>query len=146
MHRIVGGGDARYGNEEFLKNVEAWAASVRDFPEHVLHREFDQVLWTDYHCYVRFIDFGSLPCFVALSELASTEERREELQRGYAQYLQLYAKDLELPGPYLKTRSTNDFDRSLDVKFYVGNTAAGNVDFLFPTSEFIVLYPRLSSP
>ncbi len=33
---LSGGGDARYGNEEFLKNVEAWAASVRDFPECVL--------------------------------------------------------------------------------------------------------------
>ena len=31
----AGGGDARYGNEEFLKNVEAWAASVKDYPEYV---------------------------------------------------------------------------------------------------------------
>ena len=29
----IGGGDPRYGNEEFLKNVEAWAASVKDYPE-----------------------------------------------------------------------------------------------------------------
>ena len=32
---FAGGGDARYGNEEFLKNVEAWAASVKDYPEYV---------------------------------------------------------------------------------------------------------------
>jgi hypothetical protein len=30
---IAEGGDPRYGNEDFLKNVEAWAASIINYPE-----------------------------------------------------------------------------------------------------------------
>ncbi|KAI0087156.1 MAC/Perforin domain-containing protein [Irpex rosettiformis] len=122
---VTRGGDARYGNEEFLKNVEAWANSVKEYPE--------------------FIDFGSLPCFVALSELASTESRRQTLREGYAQYVQLYAKDLELPGPYLRARVSNDLDENLEAYLTVGESG-GYVTIKFPTnrtSDWYVISPGL---
>jgi hypothetical protein len=33
LTRCTEGGDPRYGNEDFLKNVEAWAASIMQYPE-----------------------------------------------------------------------------------------------------------------
>ena len=86
---------------------------------------------------VRFIDFGSLPCFVALSELASTEARRQVLRKGYAQYVQLYAKDLELPGPYLRARLSNDLNENLRASLMVGG-GGGYININFPFSEFMM--------
>ncbi len=34
LTRISGGGDPRYGNEQFLQNAAEWAASVIDYPEY----------------------------------------------------------------------------------------------------------------
>ena len=86
---------------------------------------------------VRFIDFGSLPCFIALSELASTEARRKILRQGYAQYVKLYSKDLESPGPYLRARVTKDLDEKLEAYLTIGESG-GFVTIKFPTSEFIL--------
>ena len=86
---------------------------------------------------VRFIDFGSLPCFIALSELASTEARRKVLRQGYAQYVKLYSKDLESPGPYLRARVTKDLDEKLEA--YLTIKEQGNfITIKFPTSQFVL--------
>lgn len=34
---LIGGGDPKYGNENFLNNTEKWAESILDFPEYVVH-------------------------------------------------------------------------------------------------------------
>ena len=86
---------------------------------------------------VRFIDFGSLPCFIALSELASTEARRKALRQGYAQYVKLYAKDLESPGPYLRARVTKDLDEKLEAYLAV-NEKGSFITIKFPTSQFVL--------
>ncbi|KAI0703826.1 hypothetical protein BC835DRAFT_1317756 [Cytidiella melzeri] len=84
------GGDPRYGNEDFLKNVEAWAASIVDYPE--------------------FVDFRSLPCFTSIYEFATTTERRGVLENAYTEFEKQYANSLALPGPYLKARLTKNID------------------------------------
>lgn len=83
---------------------------------------------------VRFIDFGSLPCFIALSELASTETRRQALRKGYTQYLKLYTKDLELPGPYLSARSTKEYNLNLNSGAWVVGPL-DSISISYPVSE-----------
>ena len=119
-----------------MKNVKAWTASVKDFPEYVSYRTIISYCRLIFDITsVRFIDFGSLPCFIALSDLASTETRRKALREGYAQYVKLYTKDLELPGPYLRSRHTTDYDKNLDRGVFVGEYEAGLVTLKYPTSE-----------
>ncbi|KAI0812731.1 MAC/Perforin domain-containing protein [Irpex lacteus] len=108
---ITRGGDPRYGNEQFLQNAVEWAASVIDYPE--------------------FVDFGSSPCLVGLWELASTPARRDELEKAYAQYVEEYKADLEMPGPYLKARLTTDIVEAGAAISY----ALGSVSLRFPTSR-----------
>ncbi|KAI0684450.1 MAC/Perforin domain-containing protein [Cytidiella melzeri] len=89
---VTRGGNPMYGDEEFPKNVAAWKESTLYFPV--------------------FVDFGSLPCFTGLWEFASTPERRDVLQKAYAQFVTLYAQDLTAHGPFLRARLTQDFDSS----------------------------------
>ncbi|KAI0700905.1 MAC/Perforin domain-containing protein [Cytidiella melzeri] len=91
---VTKGGDPRYGNEEFLKNVENWAGSVVDYPA--------------------FVEFGSLPCFTGIWELSDDKDRRETLQKAYANYVKLYAQELELPGPYVEARLNTNYDDKKD--------------------------------
>ncbi|KAI0685525.1 hypothetical protein BC835DRAFT_516999 [Cytidiella melzeri] len=110
---VTKGGDPRYGNEEFLKNVEAWAGSILDYPE--------------------FVDFGSLPCFTGLWEFASTPERRTALQQAYTQFVMLYAQDLTVPGPFLRARLTQDVNDSQDA--FVKLDGGGIVTYTFPRNR-----------
>ncbi|KAI0683226.1 hypothetical protein BC835DRAFT_1423503 [Cytidiella melzeri] len=98
---ITKGGDPRYGNEEFLKNVGEWAASIVDYPE--------------------FVEFGSLPCFQGIWELAPTRERRQELQEAFPVYVKLYSRDLQLPGPYVEARLSRAFDEEKNAWFGHGD-------------------------
>ncbi|KAI0091169.1 hypothetical protein BDY19DRAFT_934228 [Irpex rosettiformis] len=122
------GGDPRYGNEEFLKNVEAWAGSIIEYPE--------------------FVDFGSLPCFVGLWEFASTQARRDALKNAYAQFVKLYTADLTLPGPYLEARLTTNFDDSKNAPISVGSTGyEGHIIIKYPTTRsdgFYFVSPAVS--
>ncbi|KAI0091170.1 hypothetical protein BDY19DRAFT_686686 [Irpex rosettiformis] len=121
------GGDPRYGNEEFLKNVEAWAGSIIEYPE--------------------FVDFGSLPCFVGLWEFASTQARRDALKNAYAQFVKLYTADLTLPGPYLEARSTTNFDDSKNAPISVGSTGyEGNIIIKYPVARSDGFYLLSPSP
>ncbi|KAI0341969.1 hypothetical protein BDW22DRAFT_223056 [Trametopsis cervina] len=70
---VTKGGDPRYGNENFLQNVEDWAASIVDYPE--------------------FVEFGSEPCFSGIWELASTKERQETLKNAYPTFVRQYSHD-----------------------------------------------------
>ena len=55
------------------------------------------------------------------------------LREGYAQYVQLYAKDLELPGPYVRARLSNDLDTNLEAGLQ--SSTSGFNTIKFPTSE-----------
>ncbi|KAI0341931.1 hypothetical protein BDW22DRAFT_219508 [Trametopsis cervina] len=111
---VTKGGDPRYGNENFLHNVEAWAASIVDYPE--------------------FVDFGSDPCFTGLWEFASTPERQQTLKNAYPQFIKLYSKDLELPGPYLEARLTSTFDDSQNAYISLKDNT-GHVTLKYPPGE-----------
>jgi hypothetical protein len=80
----------------------------------------------------RFVEFGSKPAFLGIWELAATPDRRDELYNVLKQYAKLYAQNLELPGPYLTVRSTNDFD---DDKNMPIKTKTGDITVKFPKSE-----------
>lgn len=82
----------------------------------------------------RFVDFGSLPAFVGIWELASTPARRNTLQQAYAQFVQLYTADLSLPGPYLHARLTDAIDPSKEATIAVGDVGH-YVAFYFPASK-----------
>ncbi|KAI0341925.1 hypothetical protein BDW22DRAFT_1345703 [Trametopsis cervina] len=111
---VTKGGDPRYGNENFLQNVEAWAASIVEYPE--------------------FVDFGSDPCFTGLWELASTAERTQTLKNAFPQFIKLYAKDLELPGPYLEARLTSTFDYNQNAYISVSHNT-GHVTLMYPPAR-----------
>ncbi|KAI0684449.1 hypothetical protein BC835DRAFT_1422312 [Cytidiella melzeri] len=110
---VTKGGDPRYGNDDFLKNVQEWAASILDYPA--------------------FVDFGSLPCLTGLWEFASTPERREVLQKAYAQFVTLYAQDLIVPGPFLRARLTGDNDESKDA--YASDDGGNFINYKFPANR-----------
>ncbi|KAI0684447.1 hypothetical protein BC835DRAFT_1310575 [Cytidiella melzeri] len=110
---VTKGGDPRYGNDDFLKNVEAWAASILDYPE--------------------FVEFGSLPCLTGLWEFASTPARRDVLQKAYAQFVTLYGQDLTLPGPFLRARLTGDNDESKDA--YASVDGGNFINYKFPANR-----------
>ncbi|KAI0685524.1 hypothetical protein BC835DRAFT_1421168 [Cytidiella melzeri] len=110
---VTKGGDPRYGNENFLKNVEAWAASIIDYPD--------------------FVEFGSLPCLTGLWELASTPERRGVLQKAYAQFVTLYTQDLAIPGPFLRARLTQDFDSSKVASMTIDG--GSYINYQFPSNR-----------
>ncbi|KAI0690007.1 hypothetical protein BC835DRAFT_1418097 [Cytidiella melzeri] len=123
---VTKGGDPRYGNEEFLKNLEAWAASILDFPE--------------------FVDFGSLPCLTGLWEFASTPERRDILQEAYTDFVTRYAQDLTLPGPFLRARITQDMAASLTASILVDD--GGYINYEFPGNRsdgWYYITPALST-
>lgn len=80
----------------------------------------------------RFVEFGSTPAFVGLWEFASTPQRRTVLQQAYAQFIQLYAADLSLPGPYLRARLTDAVNEAL--VFTTDNAQFGLV-LRFPVGE-----------
>ncbi|KAI0685506.1 hypothetical protein BC835DRAFT_1421150 [Cytidiella melzeri] len=82
------GGDPRYGNLDFLRNVEDWAASVIEYPE--------------------FIEFGPSPCLRGLWEFASTPDRRNLLKQAYETCVTNFNPHLGIAGPYLKARKTFD--------------------------------------
>ncbi|KAI0696461.1 MAC/Perforin domain-containing protein [Cytidiella melzeri] len=110
------GGDPSFGNEHFLKNVQEWAKSIIEYPE--------------------FVDFGSLPCFVGIWEFATSQARRDELQRAYAQFVTLYTQDLSMPGPYLHARLSDNFDDNKDACLSVGTDGeSGHVVLKFPTTR-----------
>ncbi|KAK0481282.1 MAC/Perforin domain-containing protein [Armillaria novae-zelandiae] len=81
---LTEGGDSKYGNQNFLTNIDAWSDSVEDYPA--------------------FVDFGTTPAFTALYQLASTKARQDELKEAYATYCQNYSTSLIVPGPYLRAR------------------------------------------
>ncbi|KAK0502088.1 hypothetical protein EDD18DRAFT_1426653 [Armillaria luteobubalina] len=81
---LTEGGDAKYGNQNFLNNIDAWSDSVKDYPA--------------------FVDFGGIPAFTALYQLASTKARQDELKDAYATYCKNYSTSLIIPGPYLRAR------------------------------------------
>ncbi|KAF9030960.1 hypothetical protein BDZ89DRAFT_1132088 [Hymenopellis radicata] len=112
---VTKGGDPRYGNEDFLKNVEAWAASIVDYPE--------------------FVDFGSLPSFTGLWEFASTPARRDVLQQAYTTFIKLYAKDLTLPGPFVRARFTQALDTSKTASMSVAPNHSGHINLTFPANR-----------
>ncbi|KAK0214481.1 MAC/Perforin domain-containing protein [Armillaria fumosa] len=81
---LTEGGDSKYGNQDFLDNIDAWSDSVKDYPA--------------------FVDFGGTPAFTALYQLASTKARQDVLKEAYATYCKNYAASLIIPGPYLRAR------------------------------------------
>ncbi|KAK0502049.1 MAC/Perforin domain-containing protein [Armillaria luteobubalina] len=81
---LTEGGDAKYGNQNFLNNIDAWSDSVKSYPA--------------------FVDFGGTPAFTALYQLASTKARQDELKDAYATYCKNYSTSLIVPGPYLRAR------------------------------------------
>jgi hypothetical protein len=82
----------------------------------------------------RFVEFGSSPAFIGLWELAATPERRDKLYHAHKRYVELYAQNLSVPGPYLTARLTNDFDASKDTMMSVENNEL-YVVMKFPTSK-----------
>ncbi len=70
----------------------------------------------------RFVDFGSLPCFIGIWEFASTQERRDTLKTAFAQFVKLYTQDLSLSGPYLHARSNNSLLDTNRAQISVGST------------------------
>ncbi|KAI0683623.1 hypothetical protein BC835DRAFT_1423177 [Cytidiella melzeri] len=89
------GGNPRYCNESFLTNVEAWKASVIEYPE--------------------FIEFGPSPCLRGLWEFASTPDRRNVLKQAYETCVTNFNPHLGIAGPYLKARETLDTTGSASV-------------------------------
>jgi hypothetical protein len=136
---FIEGGDPRYGNEEFLKNVEAWAASIIDYPESVAPRD---ISWRSMLISSsRFIDFGSLPCFTGIWEFATTQARRDELQSAYTQFVATYTADLGFPGPYVQARSDLDSAFAGPLKFPGMGIPGPNNNYIriyFPASKFLV--------
>ncbi|KAI0086753.1 hypothetical protein BDY19DRAFT_958469 [Irpex rosettiformis] len=114
---VTKGGDPRYGNQNFLDNVEAWAASILNFPE--------------------FVEFGRMPCFIGLWDLASTKSRQDVLRRAYAQFVTQYAKNLELPGPYIHARLSQSFDHTKSANFITRSDGMyfKYVEILFPNNR-----------
>ncbi|KAI0685508.1 hypothetical protein BC835DRAFT_1421152 [Cytidiella melzeri] len=106
------GGNPSYGNEDLLKNISAWAASIIDYPE--------------------FVDFGT-NCLTGLWEFASTQARRDVLEKAYGQYVTLYTKDLGVPGPFLKARRTEDYDDSKEAYAKAGDNSY--VTYKFPINH-----------
>ena len=45
-----------------------------------------------------------------------------------------------MPGPYLRARTTNDYDKSLEVGVCVGDSGSGYVTLHHPTSELVFAY------
>ncbi|KAK0187423.1 MAC/Perforin domain-containing protein [Armillaria mellea] len=88
---LTEGGDSKYGNQNFLSNVDTWADSVKNYPA--------------------FVDFGGTPAFTALYQLASTKARQDELKDAYATYCKNYSTSLMIPGPYLRARFTQSNPR-----------------------------------
>jgi hypothetical protein len=84
----------------------------------------------------RFVDFGSMPCFIGLWELAKDPERQKVLQDAYTVFCNTYAANLELPGPYLRARFTENTDDTMDAWMTV-NQDFGTVRFRFPKSKLI---------
>ncbi|KAI0693082.1 hypothetical protein BC835DRAFT_1416168 [Cytidiella melzeri] len=97
------GGDPKYGNEEFLKNVEAWAGSIIDYPE--------------------FVDFGSFPCLIGLWDFASTTDRCNVLKEAYKTYVAQYTPDLGVNGPYLSARITYNLNEEKDAYIVCSDTS-----------------------
>lgn len=126
-----------------MKNVEAWAASIVDWPEYVssiTNMIYEMLLMFIF----RFVEFGSLPTFVGIWEFASTPQRRTTLQQAYAQFIQLYATDLSLPGPYLRARLTDAIDASQQATFlYTTGSSRWGLNIRFPTSK--QPYPQQSN-
>lgn len=73
----------------------------------------------------RFIDFGPLPPFIELWELASTKERREILRDSYDEYVKRYARNFKIEGPFLKVRHITDFDETKDAPLAVQDESSG---------------------
>ena len=130
---ISGGGDPRYGNEQFLQNTAEWAASVIDYPEYVSYSLLSMIIAAYTMC-DRFIDFGAPPCFIGLWELASSQSRRNELEAAYTQFVQDYKTDLESPGPYLTVRMTTDMEDSATI-------AAGNANEIASLKAVALQFP-----
>ncbi|KAI0690009.1 hypothetical protein BC835DRAFT_1308110 [Cytidiella melzeri] len=103
------GGDPKYGNEEFLKNVEAWAGSIIDYPE--------------------FVDFGSFPCLIGLWDFASTPDRCNVLREAYKTYVATYTPDLGITGPYIWARISYDLPERKNAYAAVSN---GWITYKFP--------------
>ncbi|KAI0090304.1 hypothetical protein BDY19DRAFT_764796 [Irpex rosettiformis] len=95
---ITKGGNPRYGNQKFLENVDVWAASILEFPE--------------------FVEFGRMPSFIGLWELASTQARQDQLREAYALFVKTYARNYDPPGPYLHARLNQNFDAYEGAIFY----------------------------
>ncbi|KAI0682376.1 hypothetical protein BC835DRAFT_1424502 [Cytidiella melzeri] len=112
MSVVTKGGDPSYGNAHFLKNVKEWTKSIDNFPD--------------------FVDFGPLPCFVGIWELATTQARRDALQTAYTQFTTYYTQDLSLPGPYLHARQSEDFDGEEDAFMGIG---IGHIVIKFPATR-----------
>jgi hypothetical protein len=91
----------------------------------------------------RFVDFGSKPCFVGLWELATKPERRKVLQDAYTVFVNTYATDLELPGPYLRARFTANIDEAKTAYMSINR----NTQYLhlnFPRSKLICLTRKIT--
>jgi hypothetical protein len=70
----------------------------------------------------RFVDFGPTPIFVGIWEFATTQARRTQLQQAFPKFVQLYAADLSIPGPYLQARNTKNFNDNRRVWMNVRNS------------------------
>ncbi|KAI0341912.1 hypothetical protein BDW22DRAFT_1429431 [Trametopsis cervina] len=105
------GGDPKYSNENFLKNVEAWSKSIKDFPE--------------------FVELGSRTSFRGIWELATTKDRQDALKDACAGFVQLAAKDLSIHGPFVEARLSNSFDYSINAYISVNNNT-GHIALMYP--------------
>jgi hypothetical protein len=86
----------------------------------------------------RFVEFGSMPCFVGLWELATQPDRRKVLQDAYTVFVNTYTQDLELPGPYLRARFTTNIDETKNAYMSIKQHSA-HVYLNFPRSKLIIL-------
>ncbi|PBK73954.1 hypothetical protein ARMSODRAFT_1014280 [Armillaria solidipes] len=81
---LTEGDDSKYGNQNFLNEIEVRADSVKDYPA--------------------VVEFGGTPAFIALYQLALTKARQDELKEAYAMYCKNCSRSLIIPGPYLRAR------------------------------------------
>ncbi|OBZ74161.1 hypothetical protein A0H81_06203 [Grifola frondosa] len=87
---LTQGGAPEYGNDSFLTHIGEWARSVED--------------------YTAFVDFGSIPGFVPLWQLASTTSRQNVLKDAYGQYCRDFVPQFQISGPYLRLTPVKSLD------------------------------------
>ncbi|OBZ73812.1 hypothetical protein A0H81_06196 [Grifola frondosa] len=76
-------GAPQYGNDSFLTHITEWARSVQDYTAYVLKlccAAFPRIHAAASIKMNRFIDFGKMPAFVSLRQLASTASRQNVLK------------------------------------------------------------------